>query len=91
MLETRGLLARLLGLAFVGELPPNHALLIPRCRGVHTFGMRFALDLTWLDADGRTVRLDRGVRPWRFRSCRAAAAVIEAPSPPTRPAAAAAP
>jgi uncharacterized membrane protein (UPF0127 family) len=41
--------------------------------------MRFALDLVWLDADGRIVRVDRGVRPWRLRGCRAARAVVELP------------
>ena len=56
------------------------ALLLPRCRSVHTFGMRFALDLVWLDGAGRVVRIDRGVRPWRVRSCRAARCVLELPS-----------
>ncbi len=54
-------------------------LLIPRCRSVHTFGMRFALDLFWLDEWGRVLRVDRGVAPGRIRSCRAAVAVLEAP------------
>jgi uncharacterized membrane protein (UPF0127 family) len=57
------------------------ALLLPRCRSVHTFGMRFALDLVWLDGGGRVVRIDRGVPPWRVRSCRAARCVLELPSP----------
>ena len=56
------------------------ALLLPRCRSVHTFGMRFALDLVWLDGAGRVVRIDRGVRPWRVRSCRAARSVLELPA-----------
>ena len=73
-------LARLLGLAGLRALPPSSALLLPRTRSVHTFGMRFALDLVWLDADGRVVRVDRAVRPWRVRSCRAARAVLEVPS-----------
>jgi uncharacterized membrane protein (UPF0127 family) len=34
--------------------------------------MRFALDLAWLDDGGRVVRVDRDVRPWRVRGCRAA-------------------
>ncbi len=54
-------------------------LLIPRCRSVHTFGMRFALDLFWLDDQGRVLRVDRGVGRGRIRSCRAAAAVLEVP------------
>ena len=85
--EATTLRARLLGLAFMGPPPLDHALLIPRCRSVHTFGMRFALDLVWVDAFGRLVRVDRGVRPWRIRSCRAAAAVVELPSPASPPAA----
>jgi uncharacterized membrane protein (UPF0127 family) len=60
--------------------PPSHALLLDPCRSVHTFGMRFALDLHWLDADGRPLRVDRAVRPWRVRACRAARAVVEVPS-----------
>jgi uncharacterized membrane protein (UPF0127 family) len=59
--------------------PPGEPLLIPGCRSVHTFGMRFALDLFWLDGDGDLLRVDRGVPPRRFRSCRRAWAVVEAP------------
>lgn len=72
-----GPLARLLGLAGLRGLPPATALLLPRTRSVHTCGMRFVLDLVWLDGEGRVVRTDRGVRPWRLRSCRAAAQVVE--------------
>jgi uncharacterized protein len=71
--------ARLLGLA-LRRRPPGHALLLPRCRSIHTFGMRFALDLVWLDRDGRVIAVDEGVPPWRVRFCREAAAVLEAPA-----------
>ena len=73
----RSPLARLLGLA-LRRRPPGHALLLPRCRSVHTFGMRFPLDLIWLDRTGRVVRVDEAVPPWRVRSCRGADAVLEA-------------
>ena len=76
----RDRLARLLGLAGLRRLPPHAGLLLPRTRSIHTCGMRFALDLVWLDGDGRVVRLDRAVPPWRMRSCRAARAVVELPS-----------
>jgi uncharacterized membrane protein (UPF0127 family) len=75
---------RLVGLAWAAR-PRARALLIPGCRSVHTFGMRFALDLVWLDADGRIVRVDRGVPPWRVRSCRGARSVLEIPSRASRP------
>jgi uncharacterized membrane protein (UPF0127 family) len=73
-----GVVERLLGLAIRRD--PGYALLIPRCRSVHTFGMRYALDLHWLAADGSVVRVDHAVPPWRVRSCRQAAAVVECPA-----------
>jgi uncharacterized membrane protein (UPF0127 family) len=70
--------ARLLGLAFLRELPQSHGLLIPRCRSVHTFGMRFPLDLVFLDAHGRVLRVVRAVPPRRVRRQPGAYAVLEA-------------
>ena len=75
---------RLVGLALARE-PRVAALLIPRCRSVHTFGMRFALDLYWLGPAGDIVRVDREVPPRRVVRCRGARAVIEVPSRASRP------
>ena len=74
-----GFRRRLLGLA-LRRREPDHALLIPHCRSVHTFGMRFPLDLIWLDERGRVLALDERVPPRRVRSRRIAAAVIETPA-----------
>jgi uncharacterized membrane protein (UPF0127 family) len=76
VIHARGL-RRLTGLAFRADLPHGVALHLARCRSVHTFGMRFALDLVWLDAAGEVVRIDRAVRPGRVRSCAAARSVLE--------------
>jgi uncharacterized membrane protein (UPF0127 family) len=73
----RSFRTRLVGLAYRRA---RRALLIPRCRSVHTFGMRFPLDLVWLDRDGRVLAVDRGVPPNRLRSRRDAAAVLEVPA-----------
>jgi uncharacterized membrane protein (UPF0127 family) len=75
--------ARLLGLAFLNRAEAGEGLLIPRCRSVHTFGMRFALDLVFL-AEGRVVELCRQVPPGRLVRCRAADSVLELPAPPSR-------
>jgi uncharacterized membrane protein (UPF0127 family) len=73
--EARGFRARLLGLAFLDVY--DDALLIRRCRWVHTFGMRFPLDLVFVDRDWRVVRLVRDVGPRRIVRCPGATAVIE--------------
>ena len=70
--------ARMRGLARLDALPPELALHIPRCRSVHTFTMRFALDLIWLDGDGRAIRIDRAVPPRRLKTCVRARSVVEA-------------
>lgn len=65
------------GLAGLDGLAPEVGLHIPRCRSVHTIGMRFALDLLWLDGEGRIVRVDHAVPARRVRGCRRARSVIE--------------
>lgn len=72
-----GLRARLLGLAGLDRAEAGAGLLIPRCSSVHTFGMRFSLDLYFLDETGEVVRVRRGVRARRVASCRTASAVLE--------------
>jgi uncharacterized membrane protein (UPF0127 family) len=75
-----GFRPRLLGLAGLRWEEAGPGLLIPRCAGVHTFGMRFALDVFFLDGRGEVMAIRRNVRPLRFVSCRGAAAVLEVPS-----------
>jgi uncharacterized membrane protein (UPF0127 family) len=69
--------ARRRGLARLDALPAGYGLLLERCRSVHTIGMRFALDLLWLDDAGTVVRHDRAVAPRRLRTCRHAHSVVE--------------
>lgn len=76
----RGLRARLLGLARLDAGEAGPGLLIPRCHAVHTFGMRFELDLVFLDRHGRALAVRRRVPPRRFAACRGAVAVLELPA-----------
>jgi hypothetical protein len=75
-----GARARLLGLAGLGREQAGAGLLLPRCRSVHTFGMRFALDLVFLDREGRPCATRRGLPPRRFAFEPSAVAVLELPS-----------
>jgi uncharacterized membrane protein (UPF0127 family) len=60
---------RLAGLALMGGVPAGRALLIPRCRSVHTIGMRFAIDVAFIawppGPDSEVLVLRQGVRPLR--------------------------
>jgi uncharacterized membrane protein (UPF0127 family) len=76
--EARTRPARMKGLARLDAMPEPLALHIPRCRSVHTFTMRFPLDLIWLSGDGEPVRVDRAVAPRRLKFCFRARSVVEA-------------
>ena len=58
--------ARLLGLAGLDREAVGGGLLIPRCASVHTFGMRFGLDLVFLDREGRAIGARLAVPPRRL-------------------------
>ena len=75
-----GFRSRLLGLARLSRAQAGTGLLIPRCAGVHTFGMRFDLDLVFLDRHGRPLSVRHGVPRRRFAYQRGAAAVLEIPA-----------
>ncbi|MGC1166587.1 MAG: DUF192 domain-containing protein [Solirubrobacterales bacterium] len=72
---------RLLGLAGLDRERAGAGLLIPRCASVHTFAMRFDLDLIFLDGDERELSVYREVPPRRLVWHRGATAALEIPSP----------
>ena len=72
--------SRLLGLALLDRDAAGAGLLIPGCRSVHTFGMRFGLDLVFLDGAMGPVSVRRRVPPGRVALERGARAVLELPA-----------
>lgn len=75
--------ARLLGLSRLDREGGGPGLLIPRCSCVHTFGMRFALDLVFLDRAGRPCSVRLALPPRRIAWDRRASAVLELPAHPS--------
>jgi uncharacterized protein len=57
--------ARLLGLARERSLPTRAGLLLSGGHGVHTLGMRFAIDVVFLSRQMRVLGLACAVPPWR--------------------------
>jgi uncharacterized protein len=78
-------LSRLLGLALLGPDRAGEGLLLPRCRAIHTIGMRFPLDVVFLDDGGRELRRHSGIGPWRAVRERRARSVLEIPSAGPQP------
>jgi len=72
--------SRFLGLAGLDREEAGAGLLIPHCASVHTVGMRFDLDLIFLDRHERPLALVR-LAPHRLAWRRGAAGVLEIPSP----------
>ena len=79
--KATSLRTRLRGLSHRDRAEAGPGLLIPRCASVHTFGMRFALDLFFLDREGRVIAVRRRVPPRRVVWQRGARTVLEIPSP----------
>lgn len=51
------------------------------CRGVHTFAMKFPIDVIYLDARKRVVHMEQNLRPWRVAKVSLrAASVLELPA-----------
>jgi uncharacterized membrane protein (UPF0127 family) len=58
-------------------LAPGGGLWIVPCESVHTFFMRFPIDLVYLDRKHRVRKLRSEVGPWRLSACLAAHSVLE--------------
>ena len=71
-------LTRIVGLLGERELLPGDGLLIVPSQGVHTVGMRFAIDVVFLDNAWKVIAIRRDLRPFRVtRLFWKAAAVLE--------------
>jgi len=69
----------LLGLA-ADDFGNGSGLWIIPCRGVHTLGMGFPIDVVYLDRALKVVDVQSAVKPWRFTPIRlGAASVLELP------------
>ncbi len=71
---------RMCGLLGRPPLLAGEGLLITACNMVHTVGMRYALDLIFLDATGHVQKLVPHVKPLRCAGALAAKSTLELPA-----------
>jgi uncharacterized protein len=68
--RNRGLLGR-------QSLAEGSALILAPCNSIHTFFMKFSIDVAFVDRDGTIRRARSSVSPWRIQAALHASAVVE--------------
>lgn len=71
---------RLKGLLGTSGLPEGQAFLIRPCNSVHTFGMRYDIDVLFVSQEGRILKIMAAMPPGRIAWCKESAYVLEMPS-----------
>ena len=62
------------------RLAPGEGLWIKPCESVHTFFMKFAIDLVYLDRKLQVRKVRHAVPPWRLSACLTAHSILELPA-----------
>ena len=71
--------ARCVGLLQHTSLPPGHGLWIVPSEGIHTFGMKFAIDVIFLGRKKKVLKVRHRMGPRRLSLCLWAHSVLELP------------
>jgi uncharacterized membrane protein (UPF0127 family) len=72
-------LKRMVGLLNRGQFRQGEGLLLDRCYGIHTFGMRFPIDVLFLDKDLHVIRAVKALPPYRTCVVKKSVYVLEVP------------
>lgn len=57
---------RMIGLMFREKLVGADGLLIDPCTSIHTFFMRYNLDIVFLNSKNQVIKIIRDMKPWRM-------------------------
>lgn len=71
---------RMRGLLGRQPLTDNEALLIRPCSSVHMFGMRYPLDIVYIDVTGKVIKIVPSLRPMAMSFCLGASSTLEMPA-----------
>lgn len=58
--------SRLIGLMFKKELLEADGLMLDPCRSIHTFFMRYSLDIVFINSKNEIIKIIRDLKPWRM-------------------------
>jgi len=68
--RAKGLLGR-------AQLAPEQAFVFYHCNSIHMIGMKFSIDVVYLDTDFRIVKVVPAVKPWSASLCYRARHTLE--------------
>ena len=68
------------GLLKHDRLDPGQGLWIVPCESVHSFFMKFTIDLVYLDRDRKVRKVRHRMVPWRLSACLTAHSILELPA-----------
>lgn len=64
--EAKSMFSRMKGLMFSESLGEYDGLLIAPCNSIHTFFMRYPIDVLFLTKDFKVVKACKNIKPWRM-------------------------
>jgi uncharacterized protein len=75
--KTTNFFERMCGLLGTHKLKVDEGLLIAPCSSVHTFGMRYTIDILFLDKQLTIIKTVKSLKPWRMAASNASNMVLE--------------
>lgn len=73
-------LSRTIGLLFTKKMAADSGLFITKCNSIHTFFMRYAIDVVFVNKHFIVTKVVRNMQPWDVAFDRNATAVLELPA-----------
>lgn len=75
----RSFFSRLLGLMFRKSIAEDEALVFYHAPSIHTFFMRFPIDIVFLDKNMRVMKIYPALKPWKLAICLHSLLTLEFP------------
>ena len=74
----RKIVGNFIGLMFSNELGSRQGLALEKVIKVHTFFMKYPIDIFYIDKNDQIIRIDENVKPWKvLKLCRKSDYIIE--------------
>ncbi len=66
LINSKTFIQRLFGLISYKKLNDNEVMVIRKCKSIHTFFMRFSIDVIFTDKNGFILKLKKKLKPWHI-------------------------